>query len=99
MRCVAYPLVPARDTSPYHVQSFQNRNTGQVMALSEKNAFSGSGACLRMILSENRYPLFGIRRLFAHDLVRKPVPTFRDQALSLKRVLHQNGILALRTGR
>src|SRR5262245_41913563 len=35
-----------------------------------------------MILSENRYPLFGIMLLLVeHDLVRKPVSTFRDHAL------------------
>jgi len=28
---------------------------------------------LRMILSENRFPLFGIMRHLAHDLIRKPV--------------------------
>ncbi len=33
-----------------------------------------------MISSENRFPLFGIMGSFAHDLVRKPVPTFRDHA-------------------
>jgi len=37
--------------------------------------------CLRMILSENRFPLFRIMRsLFAHDLIEKPVPTFPDHA-------------------
>src|SRR5438477_5278876 len=36
---------------------------------------------LRMITSENRFPLFGIMRLsLAHDFDRKPVPTFRDHA-------------------
>src|SRR4051812_29965053 len=34
-------------------------------------------------LSENRYPLFGITHLLLmRDLFRKPVPTFRDHALS-----------------
>ena len=43
---------------------------------------------LRMILSENRFPLFGIMRiLFAHDLVRKPVPTFRDHADFILRMI------------
>src|SRR5215475_4974176 len=38
-----------------------------------------------MILSENRYPLFGIMLLLVeHDLVRT-VPTFRDHALWLER--------------
>src|SRR5262249_43950312 len=37
----------------------------------------------RMIFSENRYSFFGIMRLLvAHDLIRKPVPTFRDHARS-----------------
>src|SRR5262249_44785986 len=46
------------------------------------NCGARSNFLLRMILSENRFPLFGIMRiLFAHDLVRKPVPTFRDHAL------------------
>jgi hypothetical protein len=36
---------------------------------------------LSMILSENRRPLFGIMLVsLEHDLVRKPVPTFRDHA-------------------
>jgi hypothetical protein len=46
-------------------------------------ALQVSGAMLRflrMIFSEDRYPLFGIMRIFAHDLFRKPVPTFRDHA-------------------
>ena len=36
---------------------------------------------LCVILSENRCPLFGITLFLVRDLVRKPVPTFRDHAL------------------
>src|SRR4029450_8979380 len=39
-----------------------------------------------MILSKTRYPLFGVMLLLLeHDLVRKPVSTFRDHALWLER--------------
>src|ERR1051326_8886073 len=34
-----------------------------------------------MILSENRFPIFGIMLFAKHDLFRKPVPTFRGHAL------------------
>jgi hypothetical protein len=47
-------------------------------------SFFGGGSTLlggRMILSENRFPLFRDHAFcFAHDLLRKPVPTFRDHA-------------------
>src|ERR1035441_3964408 len=43
---------------------------------------------LRIIYSENRSAVFDVMRwsLFARDLIRKPVSTFRDHAL----VLHQH---------
>src|SRR5450830_176480 len=77
------------------------------MAVAKARASGRAFIYWRMILSENRFPLFGIMRvrqvsrpwsriivdggcesagvrpriyILAHDLVRKPVPTFRDHA-------------------
>ena len=43
-----------------------------------------------MIFSENRFPLFGIMLFPAHDLFRKPVPTFRDHAFPRRMIFPEN---------
>jgi len=44
------------------------------------NCLPDAVSCLSTILSENRCTLFGIMLFLEHDLVRKPLHTFRDHA-------------------
>src|SRR6185312_15060391 len=70
----------ADENLPHRV-SFPNPSACQSYLGTEREGVkSAAGICSRMIFSENRVPLFGIMLLFAHDLFRKPRPTFRDHA-------------------
>jgi hypothetical protein len=55
------------------------------MKAAPRNHVSGIGRwSASMVGSENGFPLFADHGpLAAHDLIRKPVPTFRDHALAI----------------